>query len=68
MVAGGAVVVPGSDTLNCASVKICEGLRGQAKFLQPPEKAVHHTVCVGGPFQIVSVVYSEELEDFHLPH
>ena len=41
-VAGGAVAVPGGDTarqdaLNCTSVKVCEGLSGQAKFLQPPE-------------------------------
>ena len=57
-VAGGAVAVPGVDTarqdaLNCASVKVCEGLRGQAECLQPPEVEevllclLHHTVCVG---------------------
>ena len=56
-VAGGAVAVPGSDTarqdvLNCASINVCESLRGQAKFLLPP----HNTVCVGRPFQIVSDV------------
>ena len=44
------------DALNCADVKVCEGLRGQAEFLQPPEveeallHLLHHTVCVGGPF------------------
>ena len=27
---------------------------------------LHHTVCVGGPFQFVSDVYAEELEDVHL--
>ena len=27
---------------------------------------LHHTVFVGGPFQIVSDVYAEELEAFHL--
>jgi hypothetical protein len=36
--AGGAVTIPGGDAaqqdaLNGASVKLCEGLRGQAKFL-----------------------------------
>ena len=39
-VEGGAVAVLGGDTarqdaLNCASVKVCEGFRWQAKFLQP---------------------------------
>ena len=64
-VAGGAVAIPGGDTarqdaLHCASVKVCEGLLGQAEFLQPPEvgeallRLLYHTVCVGGPFQIVS--------------
>ena len=77
-VVGGAVAVPGGDAarqdaLNCASVKVCEGFRCQAKFLQPPEveKALlylHHTVCVGGPFQFVSDVYAEELEAFPLLH
>ena len=38
VVFGGAVAVPGGDTAqqdahNCASVKVCEGLTGQAKFL-----------------------------------
>ena len=77
--AGGAVAAPDGDTarqdaLNCASVKVSEALRGQAKFLQPPEFEeallchLHHTVCVGGPFQIVSDVYAEELEAFHLLH
>jgi hypothetical protein len=54
--------------------KSCEGLRGQAKFPQHPEieevllHLLHHTVCVGGPFQIVSDVYAEELAAFHLLH
>ena len=62
-VVGGAVAVPGGDTarrdaFNCAAVKVCEGLRGQDKFLQPPEVEeallrLHHTICVGGPFKIV---------------
>ena len=53
--------------LNYASVKVCEGLREQAKFLQTPEAEeallhlLHHTICVGGPFQIVSDVYGKEL-------
>ena len=29
---------------------------------------LHHTVYVGGPFQIVSDMYAEELEAFHLLH
>ena len=29
-------------------------------------RLLHHTVCVGGPFQFVSDVYAEELEAFHL--
>ena len=73
---GGAVAVPGGDTarqdaLNGASVKVCEG---QAKFVQPPEfeeallRLLHNTVCVGGPFQIVSDVYAEEPAAFHLLH
>jgi hypothetical protein len=62
-----AVSVPGGDTaqqdaLNCAYVKVCEGLRGQTKFLQPPE--VEEGLL--SPFQIVSDVYGEELEAFHL--
>ena len=75
-VVGGAVAVTGGDTarqdaLNCASVEVCEGLRDQSKLLQPPEveeallRLLHYTVCVGGPFQIVSDVYAEELEAFH---
>ena len=78
-VAGGAVAVSSGDTarkdaLNCASVTVCKGLRGQAKFLQPPEveeallRLLHHTVCVSGPFHIVSNVYAENLEAFHLLH
>jgi hypothetical protein len=49
-----------------------EGLRGQTTFLQPPEveeallHLLHHTVFVGGPFQIISDVYAEDLEAFHL--
>ena len=61
-VAGGAVAVPGGDTarqdaLDCAPVKVCQGLWPQATFFQPPEveevflRLFHHTVCVGGPFQ-----------------
>ena len=76
-VAGGEFAVPYGDTaeqdaLNCASVKFCEGFRGQAKFIQPPEfeeallRLLHHTVCVGGLFQIVSDVYAEELETYYL--
>ena len=44
------------------------------QFLQPPEvedavlRLCHHTVCVGGPFQIFSDVYAKELEPFHLLH
>ena len=74
-VAGGAV--PGGDSarqdaFNGASVNVCEGIRVQAEFLQPPEveeallRLLHNTVCVGGPFQTVSDVYAEELEAFHL--
>ena len=68
-VVGGAVAIPGCDALNGASVKVCECLRGQAEFLQPPEveevllRCLHHTVCVGGPFQIAS---AKELEAFQL--
>ena len=29
---------------------------------------LHHTICVGGPFQFVSDMYAEELEAFHLLH
>ena len=64
----GAVTVAGGDTsqqdaLNCASVKVFEGFWCQAKFLQSPEveealmRILHHTVCVGGPFQFVCDVY-----------
>ena len=78
-VAGGAVALPGGDTarqdaLNCESVEVSEGVTVQAKFLQPPEveeallHLLPHTVCVGGTFQIVSNIYSEELEAFHLLH
>ena len=76
---GGAVAVSGGDTarqeaLNGAFVKVCECLRGQDKFLQLSEieeallHLLRHTVCVGGPFQIVSDMYAEELEAFHLLH
>ena len=75
VVAGGAVAVPRGDTalqdtLSCASSKVCDGLRGQAKFRKPPEveeallHPLDHTICVGGPFQIVSDVYAEELSAF----
>ena len=43
-------------------------------FRQPPEveevmlRLLPHSVCVGGPFKIVSDVYVEELEDSHLLH
>ena len=38
----GAIALPGSETarqdaLNGASIEVHEGLKGQAKFLQPPE-------------------------------
>ena len=62
------------DALNSASVNVCEGARCQAEFLQPPEveeallPLLHHTVCVGGPFQIFSDVSAEELEAFHFLH
>ena len=62
------------DALNCASVKVCEGLRGQDKFLQLPDveetllRLFQNTVCVGGPFQIVSDVCAEELKAFYLLH
>jgi hypothetical protein len=73
------VSVPGGDTaqqdaLIGVSVKVCEGLSGRVAFLQPPEVDegllcfLHYIVCVGGPFQIVSDVYTEELEDYHLLH
>ena len=41
---------------------------------EPPEveeallRFLHHTLCVGGPFQFVSDVYVEELEAFYLLH
>ena len=63
-----------NNALNCASVIVCDGFRCQAKFLQPPEveeallHLLHHTFCVGRPFQFVSDVYAEELEAFHLLH
>jgi hypothetical protein len=60
-VVGGAVAIPGGDTaqqdaLNCASVKVCEGSRWLVLL-----HLLHHTVCVGGPFQFVGDVYAEEL-------
>ena len=70
---GGAVAIPGGDAARqdapkCASVKVCESFRCQAKFLQPPEvedallHLLHHTVCVDGPFQLVSdMTLSERL-------
>ena len=85
-----------------SSVKVCEGFRCQAKFIQPPEveeallpffkmstivssyyshhcppllvattarrHLFNHTVCVGGPLQMISDVYAKELEAFHLLH
>ena len=68
VVANGAVAIPGGDTaqqdvLNGASVNVFEGLRGQAEFLQPLE--VEKVLL---QFQIVSDVYTKELEAFHLLH
>ena len=66
---GVAVAVPGGDTARQDAL-----FRGQDQFLQPPEfeeallHLLHHTVCVGGPFQKVSDVYAKELEAFHLLH
>ena len=76
---GGAAAVPGGDTarqdaLDCASVKVCECFWSQAKFLQPPEveeallHLLHRAVCVGGPFQFVCDVYTEELKTLHPLH
>ena len=31
-------------------------------------RLIHHTVCVGGPFQFVCDVYAEELKTFHPLH
>ena len=31
-------------------------------------RLLHNTVCVGGPFQLVSDVYTKELKAFHLLH
>ena len=48
--------------------------RHHHQFLQPLEveevllRIFHHAVCVGGPFQFVRDVYSEELKTFHLFH
>ena len=53
-------------------VKVCESGRGQDEFIRPPEVEevllclLHHTVCVGGPFQFVCDVYAEERNTFHL--
>ena len=69
---------PGSDTarqdaLNGASVEVCEVLIGQAQFLQLPEfeealfHLLHYTVCVKGPFQVISDVHTQELEAFDPP-
>jgi hypothetical protein len=60
-----AVAVPDGNTArkdahNRTTVKVCDSFRSQAEFLQPPEVEeellllLHHTVCVGGRFQIVS--------------
>ena len=70
-VADGAVTLPGGDTarqdaLNGASVKVCDALMGQGECIQSPvvEEALlsllHHTVCGGGPFQMVNDVYSKD--------
>ena len=62
------------DALNSASVKVCEGFRCQDKFIQSSEaeegplRHLQHTVCVGGPFQFVSDVYTEKRKTFHLLH
>jgi hypothetical protein len=53
VIVDGAFAIPGGDTarqdaLSGASVKVCEGLRGQDKCLQPPEidepllRLLHH--------------------------
>ena len=65
MVADGAVAIPGGDTarqdvLNCAYVEVDEVDETVLRLL-------HQTVCVGGPFQIVNEVYTEELEAFYFP-
>ena len=31
-------------------------------------RCLHHTICVDGPFQVVSDVHAEELEAFHPLH
>ena len=78
-IVGGAVAVPGGDTaqqdtLDCASVKVCECFWRQAKFIQPPEveeallRLLHHTVCVGGPFQLIRDVYAEGLKTYYPLH
>ena len=64
-VAGSAVAIPGGDrvrqnALNCASVKVCEGLQAKLNFFSLLRlHFLHHTVCVDGPFQIVSDVYAD---------
>jgi hypothetical protein len=85
VVVGGAFAVPGGvtaqqDALDCASVKVCEGLWVQATFLQPPEvEEVLLCLCCCTFFTTLSVwvdhlrlemcdVYTEELEAFHLLH
>ena len=55
-VADGAVAGPGSDATR------------QDALNSTLLRLLHHTVCVGGPFQIVIYVYTEELEAFHLLH
>ena len=65
------VQLPGAVAVRC-SCRTCQAV--YAKFQKPPEVEevllclLHHTVCVGGPFQFVSDVYAKELEDFHLLH
>jgi hypothetical protein len=72
-VAGSAVAVPGSDTaqqdaLNCAAVKVWVLDVKPNFFSLLSLHLLHHTVCVGGPFQFVSDVYAKELEAFHILH
>ena len=47
------------DALSCASVNVCEPPEVEETLL-----CLHHTICVGGPFQIVGDVYAEELKSF----
>jgi hypothetical protein len=38
------------------------------RFEEALMRLLHYTVCVGGPFQIASGVYTDELEAFDLIH